>query len=93
MTNSRTTLPPPTRSASGSNSAANFSPAPAEEELGVAEGQAQALYDYEGADTGDLSVQSGQIVNVLVKTSDDWWTCEDGNGQRGLVPAGYLKEI
>lgn len=64
MTNSRTTLPPPTRSASGSNSAANFSPAPAEEELGVAEGQAQALYDYEGA-VSDSRVFGGGLMRSL----------------------------
>jgi hypothetical protein len=21
------------------------------------------------------------------------WTCEDGNGKQGLVPANYLKEV
>jgi len=34
-------------------------------------GQATAIYDYAGADSGDLSVQSGQVVNVIEKTSDD----------------------
>jgi hypothetical protein len=34
-------------------------------------GQATAVYDYAGADSGDLSVQSGQVVNVIEKTSDD----------------------
>ncbi|KAK4686240.1 hypothetical protein P7C73_g3899, partial [Tremellales sp. Uapishka_1] len=44
-------------------------------------------------DAGDLPVQKNQIVNVLEKTSSDWWTCEDGDGRKGLVPANYLKEI
>jgi hypothetical protein len=71
----------------------------------VSSGQATAIYDYAGADSGDLSVQSGQVVNVIEKTSDDCellvaltpiadrvgWTCEDGSGKRGLVPASYLK--
>ena len=37
----------------------------------VSSGQATAVYDYAGADSGDLSVQSGQVVNVIEKTSDD----------------------
>jgi hypothetical protein len=61
-------------------------PAQEEAEAISAEGQAQALYDYSGAvsrvleigwhalsvqDAGDLTIQAGQIVNVLEKTSDD----------------------
>ncbi|WWD17846.1 hypothetical protein CI109_102290 [Kwoniella shandongensis] len=73
-------MPPPRRS--------NSQQAAAE-----SEGQAQALYDYAGADSGDLSVQANQVVNIVERTSEDWWTCEDGNGTRGLVPATYLKAL
>ncbi|KAK8865962.1 hypothetical protein IAR55_001111 [Kwoniella newhampshirensis] len=75
-------LPPPSRR----NTSQHSSPA-------ETDGQAQALYDYSGADAGDLSVQANQIVNVIEQTSNDWWTCEDGNGTRGLVPATYLKAL
>ena len=34
-------------------------------------GQAKAMYDYSSGDSGDLSVQSGQVVNVVEKTSPD----------------------
>lgn len=40
-------------------------------QVNVSSGQATAIYDYAGADSGDLSVQSGQVVNVIEKTSDD----------------------
>jgi len=40
-------------------------------QVNVSSGQATAVYDYAGADSGDLSVQSGQVVNVIEKTSDD----------------------
>jgi hypothetical protein len=33
--------------------------------------QATAVYDYSSPDSGDLSVQAGQVVNVIEKTSDD----------------------
>ncbi|KAL7423645.1 hypothetical protein Q5752_001226 [Cryptotrichosporon argae] len=82
LPSTRASQPPPRRQ-----------PEPEQAEAVSAEGQAQALYDYEGGDAGDLPLQTGQIVNVLEKSSADWWTCEDGNGARGLVPANYLKEI
>ena len=34
-------------------------------------GQAKAVYDFSSGDSGDLSVQSGQVVNVVEKTSED----------------------
>ncbi|OCF73849.1 hypothetical protein I204_05694 [Kwoniella mangroviensis CBS 8886] len=89
LTNKRTSMPPPIRR-DGSGSSANLR-SPHEEE--PAQPQAQALYDYAGSDTTDLNVQADQIVNLIEKTSADWWTCEDGNGTRGLVPATYLKEL
>ncbi|AAW42205.2 expressed protein [Cryptococcus deneoformans JEC21] len=97
---SNTALPPPIRR-DGSGSYQSSSPNPASSaaaEVGPElangdEGQAQALYDYTGNDKGDLSVQANQVVNIIEKTSSDWWTCEDGNGQRGLVPATYLQAI
>lgn len=100
LSHSTTTLPPPVRrDGSGSYHSSSPNPAtPAVAEVGPGlanggEGQAQALYDYTGNDEGDLSVQANQVVNIIEKTSSDWWTCEDGNGQRGLVPATYLQPI
>ncbi|WWC58691.1 uncharacterized protein I303_101235 [Kwoniella dejecticola CBS 10117] len=87
LSNKHTSMPPPIRR-DGSGHSARSSQPPEET---VA--QAQALYDYAGSDTTDLAVQANQIVNLIEKTSADWWTCEDGNGTRGLVPATYLKEL
>lgn len=36
-----------------------------------ASNQAKAIYDYSSGDSGDLSVQSGQVINVVEKTSAD----------------------
>ncbi|WRT64187.1 uncharacterized protein IL334_001116 [Kwoniella shivajii] len=80
-------MPPPNRRDNSSSSTR----AQSREEPALQ--QVQALYDYEGADSTDLQVQANQIVNLIEKTSADWWTCEDGNGTRGLVPATYLKEL
>ncbi|KAF9782136.1 hypothetical protein BJ322DRAFT_1111025 [Thelephora terrestris] len=50
---------------------------------------AEVLYDFSG-DPGDLDVKESQRVLIVERSSDDWWTAElDGN--RGLVPASYVK--
>lgn len=42
--------------------------------------QAKAVYDYSSGDSGDLSVQSGQVVNVIEKTSADCESLSPGRG-------------
>lgn len=42
--------------------------------------QAQAMYDYEPSDAGDLGVQSGQMVYIVQKTSAD---CESRDADIG----------
>ncbi|KAH8074938.1 hypothetical protein BXZ70DRAFT_744016 [Cristinia sonorae] len=64
-------------------------PAPTKERAGD---WAEALYDYESEDPGDLALREHQRVLVLEKTSDDWWTGEM-DGQRGLFPASYVKMV
>ncbi|KIR24886.1 hypothetical protein I307_05850 [Cryptococcus deuterogattii 99/473] len=80
LPHSATTLPPPVRrdgSGSYHSSSPNpASPAVAEDGPGLSNGsngQAQALYDYTGKDEGDLSVQVNQVVNILEKTSSDYF--------------------
>ncbi|KAF7776791.1 hypothetical protein Agabi119p4_5184 [Agaricus bisporus var. burnettii] len=51
---------------------------------------AEAQYDYESAEPGDLELKEGQRVLVIERTSGDWWTGEM-NGKKGLFPASYVK--
>ncbi|KJA21643.1 hypothetical protein HYPSUDRAFT_41763 [Hypholoma sublateritium FD-334 SS-4] len=51
---------------------------------------AEALYDYNSGDAGDLVIEEGERVLVTERTSDDWWTGEV-NGKKGLFPASYVK--
>lgn len=94
--------PPPSR---GAPPRRNATPVAAPADMG----QARAEYDYEGADSTDLTVQKGQVIYINAKTSEDCeypctkkveycadstgWTCEDANGRKGLVPSAYLKEL
>ncbi|KAH9894098.1 hypothetical protein C8Q73DRAFT_836104 [Cubamyces lactineus] len=93
--------PPPRRVPSTSGSAnaspaANTPPPPVprraqQEPEPEVEGEwAEALYDYHSEDPGDLNLQEGVRVLITEKTSEDWWTGEI-DGQRGLVPAAYVK--
>ncbi|PPQ94198.1 hypothetical protein CVT25_006852 [Psilocybe cyanescens] len=98
--------PPPRRTASASSStpepAAATPPPPAprfqqpkyeepepEEPEGAGE-WADALYDYNSGEAGDLVVSEGDRILVVERTSDDWWTGEV-NGKKGLFPASYVK--
>ncbi|KAF8899998.1 SH3 domain-containing protein [Mucidula mucida] len=50
---------------------------------------AEALYDYESAEAGDLNIKANQRLLVTEKSSADWWTGEV-NGKSGLFPASNL---
>ncbi|QRW00184.1 SH3 domain-containing protein [Ceratobasidium sp. AG-Ba] len=52
--------------------------------------RAEALYDYTSDDPGDINVRQGDKLIIVERTSDDWWTGEI-NGQRGLLPASYVR--
>ncbi|ESK93071.1 protein that induces appearance of [Moniliophthora roreri MCA 2997] len=51
---------------------------------------AEALYDYDSSEPGDLQIRANQRVLVTERTSDDWWT-GTFNGKSGLFPATYVK--
>ncbi|KAF8632024.1 hypothetical protein AX17_004967 [Amanita inopinata Kibby_2008] len=51
---------------------------------------AEALYDYQPTESGDLQIREGQRILVTERTSDDWWTGEV-DGKSGIFPASYAK--
>lgn len=73
-----------------SNNALRKQPSP-EPEPEPARGEpAEALYDYTSSAAEDINVRQGDRLVIVERTSDDWWTGEI-NGQRGLLPASYVR--
>jgi len=91
---SSTFAPPPVRRTPSSTPNPRFppppaSPPPVNEEQGE---WVEALYDYDSGEAGDLKVTEGQRILLVDRTSDDWWTGEV-NGNKGLIPASYVKAL
>lgn len=52
--------------------------------------KAKALYSYEPANTDELALEEGEVVDILDRSEDEWWKAER-NGMVLLVPAAYLE--
>jgi hypothetical protein len=52
---------------------------------------ATALYDYTASQADELSIATGQKVEIIEKVDANWWKGRV-NGKVGLVPATYLQE-
>ena len=52
--------------------------------------QVQALYAYNGK---DVQTQKGEIMFLIAKTNNDWWSIRRANGSVGFVPRNYIVEI
>ncbi|CAG8554683.1 4217_t:CDS:1 [Acaulospora morrowiae] len=49
-------------------------------------GMALALWDYNGADYGDLSFKKGDIICDIVPVNKDWWKGKTKDGSSGIFP-------
>jgi amphiphysin len=51
-----------------------------------------ALFDFTGSEDADLSFQTGDKIEILSKSSSEWWIGRL-NGREGNFPSNYVKEI
>lgn len=48
-------------------------------------------YDFEGSDQDDLPFRRGEILTVIRKDEDQWWTARNQQGQIGQIPVPYVQ--
>jgi hypothetical protein len=49
-----------------------------------------ALYDYEATDEGELTFKQGDVITVLEKYENGWWSGEL-RSQAGVFPVNFTK--
>eukprot|EP00054_Salpingoeca_dolichothecata_P019795 m.123420 g.123420 ORF g.123420 m.123420 type:complete len:1850 (+) comp23389_c0_seq2:1097-6646(+) len=52
-----------------------------------------ALGDYTSTDSAKLSLTRGEKLNLIKKTTKNWYEVSNSAGKRGLAPINYLKEV
>ncbi|XP_058797192.1 adapter molecule Crk [Phymastichus coffea] len=51
-----------------------------------------ARYDFEGNDPDDLPFRKGEILTIISKDEEQWWTARNSLGQAGSVPVPYVQK-
>lgn len=52
-----------------------------------------AKYDFNGKDPDDLSFKKGDILTILSKDEDQWWTAINVKGLKGSIPVPYVEKL
>nr|KAG5689902.1 hypothetical protein BaRGS_023650 [Batillaria attramentaria] len=60
-------------------------PAPREKLMGK--------YDFPGRDPEDLPFRKGDILEVISKDEEEWWTARDRQGRVGQIPVKYTSKV
>lgn len=54
----------------------------------------RAKYDFDGSgDADDLPFKKGDILVVIAKDEDQWWTAKNSLGQTGSIPVPYVERL
>ena len=64
---------------------ASEAPAPSQAEA------ATVLYDFDAQGDDELTVRENEVVTVVDKENDEWWSVRNASGQEGVVPAQYVQ--
>ncbi|XP_043190000.1 adapter molecule Crk-like, partial [Amphibalanus amphitrite] len=52
-----------------------------------------AKYDFDGRDEEDLPFKKGDVLTVVSKDEEQWWTARDSLGQTGSIPVPYVQKV
>lgn len=52
----------------------------------------RALFDFPGNDDEDLPFRKGDVLRVLEKTEEQWWSAQNTDGRKGLIPVPYVEK-
>lgn len=51
-----------------------------------------AKFDFEGVDPEDLAFKKGEILTIVNKDEDQWWTAMNAQGYKGSIPVPYVQK-
>ncbi|KAI8521907.1 hypothetical protein Bbelb_016610 [Branchiostoma belcheri] len=68
-------------------------PAPVASVPTVMEERVRALYDFDGNDPEDLPFKKNEILVVVRKDEDQWWTVRNKDGREGSIPVPYVQVL
>ncbi|XP_014283419.1 adapter molecule Crk isoform X2 [Halyomorpha halys] len=51
-----------------------------------------ARYDFKGSDQDDLPFKKGDILTIISKDEDQWWTAKNSAGLMGQIPVPYIQK-
>ncbi|KAH9906218.1 P-loop containing nucleoside triphosphate hydrolase protein [Xylariomycetidae sp. FL2044] len=89
-TSRTTSIPSHTRTQSSASARAPPPPPPAAPPA-KAKITAKVLYDFAGQKENELSVVTGEIIEIVQKENNGWWLANKG-GKQAWVPAAYVEE-
>lgn len=52
----------------------------------------RALFDFAGNDEEDLPFRMGDVLRVLEKPEDQWWSASNQEGRVGMIPVPYVEK-
>ncbi|XP_037076418.1 adapter molecule Crk-like [Pollicipes pollicipes] len=52
-----------------------------------------AKYDFDGRDDEDLPFKKGEVLTVVTKDEEQWWTARNALGQTGSIPVPYVQKL
>ncbi|KAL2099769.1 hypothetical protein ACEWY4_004163 [Coilia grayii] len=53
----------------------------------------RTLYDFTGNDAEDLPFKKGEILIILDKPEEQWWSAKSKEGRVGMIPVNYVEKL